>query len=113
LRDFEHGKALTCVINAAKEQHMVTETKDRRINTDAKVRDDGVKRPDGKDAEPRGVMKQAADDLAQGLVDTDLHGMRGQEESVPATGQGQARPQADAGKGMRHHDSVVPSRGKA
>ena len=99
---------------------MVAETKDRRINTDAKIEDDGVKRlpherdesPDGNDNEPRGVMKQAADDLAQGLVDTDLHGMRGQEESVTGTGSGQAQPQADANDGMRHHDSVVPSRGK-
>ena len=100
---------------------MVTETKDRRINTDAKIRDDGVKRlpherdesPDGHDKEPRGVMKQAADDLAQGLVDTDMHGMRGIEDAVDSSGpSGQAQPHADAEKGMRHHDSAVPSRGK-
>jgi hypothetical protein len=102
---------------------MVTETKDRRINTDEKIRNDGVKRlpherdesPDGQDKAPRGVMKQAADDLAQGLVDTDMHGARGVEEAVPdakAGGTGQARPQADAASGMRHHESTVPSRGK-
>lgn len=107
---------------------MVTETKDRRINTDEKIRNDGVKRlpherdesPDGHDKAPRGVMKQAADDLAQGLVDTDMHGSRGVEEAVPAAGSenspgdqsGQARPQADAASGMRHHDSTAPSRGK-
>lgn len=99
---------------------MVAETKDRRINTDAKIRDDGVKRlpherdesPEGQDTEPRGVMKQAADDLAQGLVDTDMHGMRGVEESVPDAKSGQARPQKDAEDGMRHHDSGVPARGK-
>lgn len=98
---------------------MVTETKDRKINTDAKIRNDGVKRlpherdeaPEGHD-QPRGVMRQAADDLAQGLVDTDLHGMRGQEASVTpdAGGSGQARPHEDAKKGMRLHDTVPPSK---
>ena len=100
---------------------MVTETKDRRINTDAKRRDDGAKHlpherdesPDGHDKAPRGVMKQAADDLAQGLVDTDLHGIRGVEQAVEKAGpSGQARPQADAGKGMRHHQAPASSNGK-
>ena len=98
---------------------MVSETPDRKVNTDAKIRDDGVKRlpherdeaPDGHDKEPRGVMKQAADDLARGLVDTDMHGERGIEEAVDSGASGQAHPQPDAAKGMRHHDSVVPSRG--
>ena len=99
---------------------MVTETKDRKINTDAKIRNDGVKRlpherdeaPDGHDKPARGVMRQAADDLAQGLVDTDLHGMRGQEESIaPDPGaSGQARPHEDAKNGMRLHDTVTPSK---
>jgi len=100
---------------------MVTETKDRHVNTDAKMEDDGVKRlpherdesPEGIDQEPRGIMKQAADDLAQGLVDTDMHGMRGVEEVIDSSGpSGQAQPHADAEDGMRHHDRVVPSRGK-
>lgn len=100
---------------------MVAETKDRRVNTDAKIRNDGVKRlpherdesPDGHTKAPRGVMEQAADDLSQGLVDTDLHGTRGIEEAVDSSaGAGQARPREDAHKGMRHHDSTVPSRGK-
>ncbi len=98
---------------------MVSETPDRKVNTDAKIEDDGVKRlpherdesPDGHDTEPRGVMKQAADDLARGLVDTDMHGERGVEEAVDNGASSQAHPQADAGKGMRHHDSTVPSRG--
>jgi hypothetical protein len=98
---------------------MVTETKDRRINTDAKMRNDGVKRlpherdesPDGHNKAPRGVMKQAADDIEQGLVDTDLHGMRGIEQAAQPGGSGQARPQPDAEQGMRHHDSPAPSRG--
>ena len=99
---------------------MVSETKDRKINTDAQVKNDGVKRlpherdesPDGHDKEPRGVMKQAADDLAQGLVDTDMHGMRGVEEAVPDAASGQARPQDDAASGMRHSNSPTPSRGE-
>ena len=99
---------------------MVAETPDRKINTDQKIEDDGVKRlpherdesPDGHDHEPRGIMKQAADDLAQGLVDTDMHGMRGVEEAVPDSGApGQARPHADAEKGMRGHDSAMPVNG--
>ncbi len=99
---------------------MVAETKDRKVNTDVKTDNDGVKRlpherdesPDGHDTEPRGVMKQAADDLAQGLVDTDMHGMRGIENAVDTDGSGQARPQPDAENGMRHHDSEAPSNGK-
>lgn len=102
---------------------MATETQDRKLNTDAKIENDGVKRlpherdeaPDGQDAKPRGVMKQAASDLAQGLVDTDLHGQRGVEETVPDTGaaSGQAKPQANAKEGMRHHDSSGKPRGAA
>ena len=99
---------------------MVAETPDRKINMDEKVKDDGVKRlpherdesPKGSNTDPRGIMKQAADDLAQGLVDTDLHGERGVEESVAGGGSGQARPQRGAEDGMRHHDSVVPTNTK-
>ena len=100
---------------------MVTEPRDRRVNTDEKVRNDGVKRlpherdesPDAQDARPRGVMEQAASDLEQGLVDTDLHGTRGIEEAVPhGGGSGQAKPRPDAANGMRHHDTVTPPGGK-
>ena len=94
------------------------ETPDRRVNTEARVANDGVKRmpherdesPDDKDNQPRGVMKQAASDLAQGLVDTDLHGQRGIEQAVQhddkGDSTGQAQPQADAAEGMRHHTST-------
>lgn len=99
---------------------MVAETFDRKINTDAKIHDDDVKRlpherdesPDGHNKDSRGVMKQAASDLAQGLVDTDLHGERGVEEAVPpaaAGGSGQARPQPDAAGGMRHEAATDAS----
>lgn len=100
---------------------MVTETKDRRINTDAKTRNDGANRlpherdeaPDGDDKQLRGVMQQAADDLEQGLVDTDLHGQRGIEEAVPKRATpGQARPRPDAASGMRYNETTPPSRGK-
>ncbi len=95
---------------------MTAETPDRKINTDAKMHNDGAKRlpherdesPDGHPKPSRGVMQQAADDLNQGLVDTDLHGERGAEAAVDAVGQGQARPQQDAGQGMRHHDAITP-----
>ena len=101
---------------------MVTETKDRFVNTDAKIENDGVKRqpherdesPDGQDTEPRGIMKQAAEDLAQGLVDTDARVTPGVSESVePAPGAtGQANPQPDRHRSMRDHDSVEPLPGK-
>jgi hypothetical protein len=100
---------------------MVSETKDRKVNTGAKMRNDGAKRlpherdesPDDQDQQPRGVIKQAADDLAQGLVDTDLRGTPGVGQAVPQDGAaGSARPRPDAGKDMRDHDSTIPARGK-
>lgn len=97
---------------------MATETRDRRINTDERILNDGEKRlpherdesPDGQDARPRGVMEQAASDLEQGLVDTDLHGTRGVETVVTPTGDGHARPTGKAEEDMRerpasHRDS--------
>jgi hypothetical protein len=101
---------------------MVSETPDRKVNTDEKIQNDGVKRmpherdesPDGQHKEPRGVMKQAAADIAQGLVDTDLHGARGVEKAAPATGasSGQAKPQPDAAEGMRDKTPTTPTKGK-
>jgi len=101
---------------------MVTETKDRVVNTDAKIENDGVKRqpherdesPDGQDTAPRGVMKQAAEDLAQGLVDTDARNTPGISEAVEpdADATGQANPQPDRHRSMRDHDSVTPVPGK-
>ena len=91
---------------------------ERTISTRKKVEDDGVKRmpherdesPDALDSAPRGIMQQAADDLAQGLVDTDLHGQRGVEQVAPKSGPpGQARPQKDSADGMRHQTPATPS----
>lgn len=97
---------------------MAADTPDRRVNTDAKIENDGVKRqpherdesPDGQDPGPTGVGKQAASDLAQGLVDTDLRNTPGVDQAVDAHAgaSGQARPQADRGDAMRDHDSPTP-----
>jgi hypothetical protein len=97
---------------------MVSETRDRKVNTDQKIENDGVKRmpherdesPDGQDQEPRGVMKQAAADLAQGLVDTDLRGTPGVEQAVPAGGAGPAKPRPDAADGMRGQVPPTPTK---
>ena len=103
---------------------MVTETKDRFVNTKAPIENDGVKRqpherdesPDSQDQEPRGVIKQAAQDLAQGLVNTDMYGTNpdGVENAVdPAPGAtGQAKPQPDRNRSMARHDSVDSEPGK-
>lgn len=97
---------------------MVTETKDRFVNTKAPIENDGVKRqpherdesPDGQDQEPRGVMEQAAADMAQGLVNTDMYGTNpdGLENAVdPAPGAtGQAKPQPHNNESMRRHDTT-------
>ena len=103
---------------------MVTETKDRFVNTKAPIENDGVKRqpherdesPDAQDQEPRGIMEQAASDMAQGLQNTDCYGTNpdGLEKAVePAAGAtGQANPQPDRHRSMRDHDSVEPIPGK-
>lgn len=97
---------------------MVTETKDRFVNTKAPIENDGVKRqpherdesPDAQDQAPRGVIKQAAEDMAQGLQNTDCYGTNpdGLEKAVePAAGAtGQAKPQPDANQSMRRHDTT-------
>lgn len=98
---------------------MVNETQDRKLNIDAKIENDGVKRmpherdeaPDGQDVAPTGVGQQAASDLQQGLVDTEMYGTRGDTDSIPAGAGGQAKPQENANKDMRKHDSVVKSQG--
>ena len=81
---------------------MATEHSERKINTDEKVQNDGVDRlpherdesPDAQNVQPRDIMKQAASDLEQGLVDTDLRAQPGVEKVKPAP-PGQARPDPD------------------
>jgi hypothetical protein len=101
---------------------MPQEEKDRVVNTDRKIEEQSYKRepherdesPDGQDTEPAGVMKQAAKDLEQGLVDTEARGTPGISQAVnpdPEAG-GQAVPQPDRHRDMRDHDSTIPDGGK-
>jgi len=72
---------------------MGTNGKDRKINTKIKVenedkqkrlpheRDESLDSP-ATTSGPRDVIRQAADDLEHGLVDTDLHGQRGVEKAI-------------------------------
>lgn len=101
---------------------MVHETADRKVNTDAKIQNDNVKRmpherdesPDGQDVDPRGIMKQAASDVEQGLVDTDLHGKPDAAANVDtdaATGSGQAKPQQGNADSMRFTTDSTKTKG--
>lgn len=103
---------------------MTDKLKDAKINTDQKIENDQVRRmpherdesPDGQDKDPRGVMKQAASDVAQGLVDTDLHGNPGAAANVDTdaqSGSGQAKPQHDADDSMRFTKNTTSSKGTA
>jgi hypothetical protein len=97
---------------------MVEEAKDRVVNTDRKIEEQDDKRepherdesPDGQGIKPRGIIKQAAEDLEQGLVDTDLRQTPGTSEAVePRPGAtGEANPLPERNRDMRDHDSVVP-----
>lgn len=101
---------------------MVTETKDRYVNTKAPIENDQVKRqpherdesPDAQDQRPRGVIAQAAEDLAQGLADTSSASGSGLENvAKPADdASGQANPLPERARDMRDHDAAIPSRGK-
>ena len=81
---------------------MVTEAKDRQLSTALPVQSDDGKRlpherdesPDGHEQKTRSVIRQAASDLEHGLVDTDLHGIRGVEKVQPRP-PGTAEPQPD------------------
>lgn len=75
--------------------------KDRRINTDVDVGATGGKRlPHERDEstqgaehqQPRTRIEQAARDIEQGLVDTDLRETRGIQKAPPGNGDAQAKP---------------------
>lgn len=95
------------------------EEKDRAINTDRKIEQQSYKRepnerdesPDGQSVKPRGIIKQAAEDVQQGLVDTDAHDIPGVEQAVtPRAGaNAQANPQPDRNRDMRDHDAAGPA----
>lgn len=94
---------------------MATNAKDRAVNKDEPMGNDGVKRqpherdetPDGQDTEPRGIMKQAAADLEQGLIDTEARGTPGISAAVDAApgASGQATPLPDRHRDMRDHEA--------
>jgi hypothetical protein len=68
-----------------------TRLNDVNINTQRQVRNDGIPRqpndrdesPDAQAPAPRADIQQAARDLADGQVDTDMRGMRGAETVAP------------------------------
>jgi hypothetical protein len=101
---------------------MPEEEKDRVVNTDRKIEEQSYKRepherdesPDGQDTRPRGVMKQAAEDIENGLVDTERRGTPGLDQAVqPKPGaDGEANPLPDRNRDMRDHDSTIPDGGK-
>lgn len=91
---------------------------DRHINMDKKIEDDDSyqrqpherdESPDGQATGVTGIGKQAASDLANGLVDTDLRNTPGVPPS--SSGSGQAQPQPDRGDAMRDHDVVPKEKG--
>jgi hypothetical protein len=97
----------------------MNEEKDRVVNTDRKIEEQSYKRepherdesPDGQGIKPRGIMQQAAEDLQQGLVDTENYegrGTPGLEQAVTprSDATGQANPQPGRNRDMRDHDSV-------
>jgi hypothetical protein len=103
------------------EDAMRAEPNDRKINTTKPNRSAAAEKrqpherdesPEGV-AHPRGVMRQAADDLARGLVDTDLHNQTGVDPNTIDEGTRQrapAKPQPDAGDGMRGQPTAPTSR---
>jgi hypothetical protein len=104
-----------------KENIMVEEAKDRVVNTGRKVEEQDYKRepnerdesPDGDSIKPRGIIAQAAEDLQNGLVDTENYLTRADKSLENATekkpdASGQANPLPERHRDMRDHDSVVP-----
>jgi hypothetical protein len=98
------------------------EEKDRVVNTDRKIEEQSYKRepherdesPDGQGVKPRGVIKQAAEDVQQGLVDTENYERQksqvdlDQAFSRDTSADAQANPLPDRNRDMRRHDSAVP-----
>ncbi|SFG35917.1 hypothetical protein SAMN05518865_11169 [Duganella sp. CF458] len=79
---------------------MEPNSKDRKVNTQTPVDRSGGKRlPHERDESPQGatqqktrsVIRQAAEDVEQGLVDTDLHGKPGLQKP-PAGNESKANP---------------------
>jgi len=102
------------------------EEKDRVVNTDRKIEEQSYKRepherdesPDGQGVKPRGVIKQAAEDVQQGLVDTENYERQSsqvdldQAFSRDTNSSAQANPLPDRNRDMRRHDEVISDDGK-
>lgn len=89
---------------------MEPNSKDRKVNTQTPVDDNGGKRlPHERDESPQGesqqrsrsVIRQAAEDVEQGLVDTDLHGKPGLQKPQPGNQSGGDGAQANPLPGTR------------
>ncbi|XLZ69286.1 hypothetical protein ABT364_22550 [Massilia sp. SR12] len=83
---------------------MEPNSKDRKVNTQTPVDETGGKRlPHERDESPQGesqqrtrsVIRQAAEDVEQGLVDTDLHGKPGLQKPQPGNQSGGDAGQAN------------------
>ena len=81
-----------------------TKMPEHTSNTTKPIRNDGEQRmpherdqtPDAQQHPQRSIIKQAADDIEQGLVDTDRHSQPGVEQArAPGPREGVARPQPD------------------
>ncbi|MBJ7314034.1 hypothetical protein ACFOLJ_12270 [Rugamonas sp. CCM 8940] len=78
---------------------MATTLTESKTDTSKPMHDDGKTRlpherdetPEGRPVKPREVIRQAASDIEQGLVDTDRHATPGVETVRPASA-GQAKP---------------------
>jgi hypothetical protein len=75
-----------------------------KINTDEKIKNDGVERlpherdesPEGQKPKERTIMKQAAADVDSGMVDTDRHNGPGVESvKTPTPREATAKPLPD------------------
>lgn len=101
---------------------MVNEEKDRVVNTGRKIEEQSYKRepherdesPDGQGVRPRGIMEQAAEDIQNGLVDTEAYegrGTPGLEQAVERdpNASGQANPLPSRHRDMRDHDATPPA----
>lgn len=101
---------------------MVTESKDRFVNTKTPIDNDQAKgqpherdeSPDAQAPRPRGVIAQAAEDLEQGLADTSSASGSGMEQlAKPGQGaSGQANPLPGRARDMRDHDAADTRKGK-
>ena len=85
-------------------------TKDKNAPVNGAIAHERDETADPNSGPPRPIMRQAASDLAQGLVDTDLHGQRGIEQAVTPHQGKQAKPLPEQDAEMRHGPDSVKNR---